>query len=477
MITRTLTATKPARARPIDVVAQADYKKWLKVQSETSRAWLANLDFKVKPGARTLVASGNNASSGLFILPDDHAPWAWSGLAATLPPGTYFLREPAGRSHLAAAPMADAAALGWALAGYRFTRYKETTAKPRRLVWPAAASRKAVTATATAITLVRDLINTPAGDMGPAALAAAARKLGRQYGAKVAVITGDRLLKQNYPTIHAVGRAAAEAPRLIDLNWGRPSHPRITLVGKGVCFESGGLDLKTAAGMRSMKKDMGGAAYALGLALMIMDAKLPVRLRVLIGAVENAVAGNAYRPGDVIVTRKGLSVEVGNTDAEGRLVLCDCLAEASRGKPDMIIDFATLTGAARVALGTELPALFANDDALADDLLAAGLETVDPMWRLPLHDNYRRQLKSSIADLNNIGPGGYGGAITAALFLEAFVDGKIPWAHFDVMAWTSGSRPGRPEGGEAMGLRAVHAMLEKRYAAKPARAGVRKSRK
>ena len=310
--------------------------------------------------------------------------------------------------------------------------------------------------------------------MGPKELAAAARKLAKTHKAQITVTSGDQLLKQNYPTIHAVGRAASDPPRLIDLRWGNVRHPKITLVGKGVCFDSGGLDIKSSAGMRYMKKDMGGAAHALGIASMVMAAKLPIRLRVLIGAVENAISGNAYRPGDVIKTRQGLTVEVGNTDAEGRLVMSDCLTEACREKPEAVLDFATLTGAARVALGTDLPALFSNNDGLAKDLLDASEKSVDPIWQLPLFDDYRGLLKSDIADLNNISTGGYGGAITAALFLQAFVDDKTPWAHFDLMAWNTQSRPGRPVGGEAMGLRAVYSMLEKRYARAPRKSNARR---
>jgi leucyl aminopeptidase len=310
-----------------------------------------------------------------------------------------------------------------------------------------------------AIYLVRDLINTPAGDMGPAELAQAATKLAERHKARISVITGAALLKKNYPAIHAVGRASSRAPRLIDLRWGAKG-PRVTLVGKGVCFDSGGLDLKAAAGMRLMKKDMGGAAHALGLASMIMAARLPLRLRVLIPAVENSVSGDAFRPGDVLPTRKGLSVEIGNTDAEGRLVLCDALAEADSEDPELIVDFATLTGAARIALGAELPAMFCNDDGVAEALLAQGLAAQDPVWRLPLHAPYRRLLDSQVADINNISSGALGGAIMAALFMSEFVRPKTPWVHLDIMAWNPSSRPGRPEGGEAMGLRATYALIE-----------------
>jgi leucyl aminopeptidase len=330
-------------------------------------------------------------------------------------------------------------------------------------VWPDAADRAAVQRTAEAIYLVRDLINLPANDLGPAELADAAEKLARRHKAKCRVIVGDELIEAGYPAIHAVGRASVRAPRLIDLTWGRKSHSKVTIVGKGVCFDSGGLDIKPSSGMLLMKKDMGGAAHALGLAHMIMAAGLPVRLRVLVPAVENMVSGDAFRPLDVLRTRKGLTVEVGNTDAEGRLILCDALAEACREKPALLVDFSTLTGAARVALGPDIPAMFSNDDALADDLAAAGRAVSDPVWRLPLHQPYRKGLDSKVADIGNVASGGFAGAIVAGLFLEAFVEPGIPWAHFDLSAWNFSARPGRPEGGEALALRAVHAVIARRF--------------
>tara|TARA_B100001123_G_C15074181_1_gene932868 strand:- start:149 stop:1006 length:858 start_codon:yes stop_codon:yes gene_type:complete len=283
------------------------------------------------------------------------------------------------------------------------------------------------------------------------------------HKAHVSIIAGKDLLKKNYPSVHAVGRAAIQEPRLIDIAWGNVSAPKVTLIGKGVCFDSGGLDIKPASGMLKMKKDMGGAAQVLGLAHMIMDSALAVRLRVLVPAVENAISGNAFHPLDVLDTRKGLTVEVGNTDAEGRLILSDALAEAAREKPEMIIDFATLTGAARVALGTDLPALFCNDEQLAAALLSQGSHTADPFWRMPLWEGYKTHLSSNVADLSSTGSVPFGGAITAALFLEHFVEPDIPWAHIDLMAFNNNTRPGRPEGGEAQGIRAVYAMLKKRY--------------
>ncbi len=301
--------------------------------------------------------------------------------------------------------------------------------------------------------------------MGPPELAVAAAQLADKHRAFYRVIAGDTLLAENYPMIHAVGRAAGPGrePRLIDMRWGDPAAPKVTLVGKGVCFDTGGLDLKPASGMRLMKKDMGGAATILGLADAVMTARLGVRLRVLVPAVENAVAGNAIRPLDIVKTRKGLTVEIGNTDAEGRLILCDALAEADGEKPRLLIDFATLTGAARTALGPDLPALFSNDDELAEDLLRAGKAQSDPLWRLPLWADYRGMYKSKIADLNNVSESPFAGAIQAALYLEDFVSPTTPWAHIDTFAWNGTSRPGRPEGGEALGLRAAYAMIAARF--------------
>jgi len=312
---------------------------------------------------------------------------------------------------------------------------------------------------AQAVRLVRDLVNTPTEDMGPEQLSDAAREQAELFGGEFDEWVGDELLAQNFPAIHAVGRAAARPPRLLEINWGNPRHPRVAIVGKGVCFDTGGLDIKTAEGMRLMKKDMGGAAHALALARLVMQRELPVRLHCLIPTVENAISGNAYRPGDVVRTRKGLNVEIGNTDAEGRVILCDALAYAVEQKPRTIIDFATLTGAARVALGPELPVLFCNDEKLAAKLLARSVELDDPMWRMPLWRNYRRFFDSDIADFNNSGRGGFAGSIVAALFLDYFVPDTVAWAHFDVFSWNDVSRPGRPLGGEAQGLRAVLAAL------------------
>ncbi len=441
---------------PIQIVAP-DYERWLKRQSRQAKTWLGRVGFSGKPGASAVVPNEDGTMAHAVFVPEPNGgPWAWSMLAGSLPPGSYRLDDAEGLD-------VDQAALGWALNGYEFTAYREPRRNMAELVWPKGADRAAVTAAAEATFLVRELISTPAGDMGPTALAKAARTLASKHGARVVTTVGDKLLAANYPSIHTVGRAAADAPRLIDLRWGAVDGPKVTLVGKGVCFDSGGLDIKPSAGMRLMKKDMGGAAQVLGLASMIMDAGLPVRLRVLIPAVENAVAGNAFRPLDVIRTRAGTTVEVGNTDAEGRLVLADCLTEASREKPALLLDFATLTGAARVALGTELPALFTNDDAVAEAFHRHGAETYDSVWRMPLHAPYRSLLESNVADLSSTGTTGYAGAITAALFLKEFVGPGVAWAHLDIMAYNTSSRPGRPEGGEAMGMRAAYAVIAERF--------------
>ena len=380
-----------------------------------------------------------------------------AGLPAALPEGSYRLD--------AVPDGADPTrlALGWALATYAFTRYSAKTRPAAALVWPEGADRGRVERLAAAVFLARDLANTPAGDLGPEELAAEAVRVAKAAGARHRVIVGDDLLAENYPTIHAVGRASARAPRLVDIVWGDPAAPKVTLVGKGVCFDTGGLDLKTASGMRLMKKDMAGAAIVLGLAQAIMDAGLPVRLRVLLPCVENAVSGNAMRPLDIVRTRKGLTVEIGNTDAEGRLILCDALAEASTEKPELLVDMATLTGAARVALGPELAALFCNDEALAQGLLDAAAAEEDPMWRMPLWRPYRKMIDSKIADINNVSESPHAGAVTAALYLQEFVDPGIPWAHLDVMAWNPQSRPGRPEGAEATALRALYAHIAQRF--------------
>lgn len=426
---------------------------WVKGEAPSVGQWVRSSGFTAKPGSVCLVPGADGGLAQVLVgIEEGLDRWSIASLPAALPKGDYKLAESVDGNE------AEAACFAWAIGAYRFQRYKKRDGHVARLMWPAGVDRAAIRRTVSGLTLARDLINTPAEDMGPPHLAEAAKAVARGHKAKFNVIVGDDLLKKNYPAIHAVGRAAARPPRLIDLAWGS-SGPRLNLVGKGVCFDSGGLDLKTAGGMLLMKKDMGGAALMLALAQMIMDAGLKVRLRLLIPAVENAVDGNAYRPLDVIRTRKGITVEIGNTDAEGRVILCDALAEAQSDKPDLILDAATLTGAARVALGPDLPALFCNDDDVADALLRHGRAEDDPLWRMPLHKGYRRLLDSKVADINNVSDGPYAGAITAALYLQEFIDPGTPWAHIDTMAWNTRDRPGRPEGGEALGLRALFSFV------------------
>ena len=450
---------RDSKTIPVTPVETEVFEAWLKKEPAEINNWVQSSGFSARPGEISLVSGATGILGRVLLGVDNHAGiWDYAGLPAALPAGSYRIDARMGSNG------ATAAATGWALGCYRFEKYKSVkSSKPATLVWPANADRSRVKAMQSAVTLVRDLINTPAEDMGPSELATEARKLGRKFKAVVSVVIGESLLRKNFPTIHAVGRASDDPPRLIDLRWGRRSDPKVTIVGKGVCFDTGGLDIKPAPGMLRMKKDMGGGAHALALASLIMELKLKVRLRVLVPAVENNIAGNSYRPLDVIKTRKGITVEVGNTDAEGRLVMCDALAAADSENPEMIIDFATLTGAARVALGTDLPALFANQDALAADLEKAGTNVDDPVWRLPLWRPYRKLLQSKIADINNVSEGGFGGAITAALYLQEFVSATTPWAHLDIMAWNTTARAGRPVGGEAQSLRAVFEMLERRY--------------
>ncbi len=454
-----LSADGGAEAVPVFCLYKAQLEEWLGAQPPGVRTWLQATGFDGAAGQLALVP-GEPGTVACAVYGQDMSNliWSYAALAAKLPAGLYRLQGNLDEAE------ADRASLGWGMASYRFDRYRsgkaKDDAKAARLVWPTNARRARVEALLEGIFLTRDLINTPANDMGPAELAAAAQDLAVKHEATVAVIEGEDLLAKGYPAIHAVGKGSARAPRLIDLTWGSAG-PLITLVGKGVCFDSGGLDLKPSSGMLLMKKDMGGAAHALGLASFIMAQGLPLRLRVLIPAVENSVSGTSYRPLDVIGTRKGLTIEVGNTDAEGRIVLADALAEACRDKPDAIFDFATLTGAARVALGPELPALFSNDDKLASAILEASEAEDDPLWRLPLHHAYRSQLDGKVADLNNISSEPYAGAIIAGLFLECFVEEGIPWAHVDLMAWNSRARPGRPQGAEAMALRAAARCIEK----------------
>ena len=445
----------------IHLVTKDKFEAWLKPLSIGQRAALKAQKFEAKPFQVGIVPDGDGwFAAGGVGDPAKLTSWCLAKLAEDLPGGTYRLAdgEPGAALH------------GWQTAQYRFTRYlkpDDAQAGPRILLSKQAKGLDEAIAEAEAENLVRDLVNTPAEDMGPAALEAVCEKLAKTHDAKLQVVKGD-VLERDFPMVHAVGRAAARhhAPRLIHLTWGKEKHPVLAVVGKGVCFDSGGLDIKPASGMKLMKKDMGGAAHAIALARLIMTHHLPVRLHLLIPAVENAIAGNAFRPGDVLSTRKGLSVEIGNTDAEGRLVLGDALTKAGEDAPELVIDFATLTGAARVALGPDLPALFANDDDLAHELYEAGKAVDDPIWQLPLWGQYEDMFKSDIADIANAGEDGFAGAITAALFLQKFAPENAKWAHFDTFAWRPSPKPGRPKGGEALGLRAAFAVLEARYARK-----------
>ncbi len=442
------------------LVSPATLDAWLSTRSERVRIFVAAQGFKANADEVALLPGDGpgdwSAAAGVEAL----TPFALAVAAGKLPAGRYRLRGADG-----AAANAGAAGLGWLLAQHRFDRYKKANGDtgPRILLTgdPRGATEAVRLAEATA--LVRDLVDTPASDLGPAELAAAITAEGMAFGAKTVVTAGEALLDRNFPAIHAVGRAASRAPRLVDLSWGDATHPKLTIVGKGVTFDTGGLNIKPGGGMALMKKDMGGAAHALALARLVMQADLQVRLRLIVPAVENSISGDAMRPGDVLATRAGKSVEVLNTDAEGRLILADALALACEDVPDLLIDFATLTGAARVALGPALPALFTPDDTLAADFANAAQASDDPLWRLPLYDGYRDMLKSPVADLNNAPEGGFAGAVTAALFLQTFVTEGIRWAHFDTYAWNPAARPGRPKGGEALGLRAAWRLVRERF--------------
>ena len=443
-------------AIPIIPVRAASLAAWLDAQPR-SREWLSRTGFKAKPGTFAFLPGSDGKPEAIVAAPAEGPPvYAFAGLPTALPEGKYVLQL--------GQESPDDAALGWALGSYAFNAYREAKRAPATLVWPANADRAEVERISASVFLARDMINTPAEDMGPEHLAAAAKIVADAHGATLSVIVGDELLRQNYPTIHIVGRASHRVPRLIDLRWGKESAPKVTLVGKGVCFDTGGLDLKTHDGMLQMKKDMGGAAVMLGLAQALMAAGTPIRLRLLIPAVENSVNGNAVRPLDIVRTRSGKTVEIGNTDAEGRLILCDALAEADSEHPDLLIDCATLTGAARVALGPELQAMYCDDDAVANALLEAGMDTGDPLWRMPLWRPYRKELEGKCADLNNVAKGAFAGSIIAALYLAEFVSSTTRWAHLDIMGANPAPRPGRPEGGEATGMRALYAYLRQRYA-------------
>ena len=446
-----------ARGTPIWFIHAGNAETVLKGFGERERNFAAAAGFEAKPGKLLLIPALDGRLAGVLYgleKPDDLIdPFRPGQLSGLLPAGIY---------RFANAPHdLKLAVLAFATHSYQFTRYRKADDRKVRLVVPDGVDGEDVSRIAEGVALARDLINTPSNDMGPDELEKAARTLANQHDGKIDVVSGAKLEK-DFPLIHAVGMGSPRAPRLIDITWGKDSDPKITLVGKGVCFDTGGLDLKPSSGMLNMKKDMGGSATALGLAHMIMAAKLKLRLRVLIPAVENSVSGKSFRPRDIFKSRKGITVEIGNTDAEGRLVLADALALADEEKPELIADFATLTGAARVALGTDLPAMFTDDDTLATELSQIGLVENDPVWRLPLWKPYETLLDSKVSDTNNVSSGGFGGAITAALFLQKFVSAKS-WVHLDIFAWSNSARPGRPEGGELMTARAVYALLRARY--------------
>ena len=458
-------ASASSDARPLHVVRAEGFDAWRQAQLPAVGQWADAQTFTAASGSTLLLpGEGPGIAGAVLGVGDALDPFAYAHAPYALPPGDWRVEGPLVDDTLDnGLPDTDARhalQLGWGLGAYRFGRYKAPSRAPARLVFDADAETHDVLA---ACLRVRDLVNTPTEHMGPQDLESVVREFGQAHGARVAVVEGEALLEANFPAIHAVGRASHRAPRLIELHWGDDAHPHVALVGKGVCFDSGGLDIKTAAGMRNMKKDMGGAAHAIALAELVMARRLPVRLSLLVPAVENAIGPNSYRPGEVIATRKGVSVEIDNTDAEGRVVLCDALTYAGELQPDLLLDFATLTGAARIALGPDLPALYANDDALANDWLAAGERVRDPLWRMPLWPPYLRYLTSNIADIANGSGTPMAGSITAALYLQRFVPKDQAWAHLDVYSWNDSDRPGHPAGGEAQGLRAVYAMLKSRF--------------
>ncbi len=438
---------------PVRLIRKDALEAGLEPLSPLARGYAEAVGFTAKPGEVLAVPSAQGAVETLLVgLGAGEDPGVIGAAPQAAPPGLYQFEA------LSDVESAEAL-IAWARGAYRFTRYKAAAREPARLLVEADGAYAAASHAVDAIALVRDLINTPAGDMGPVAVEAAVRSVAEAHGADVTVTRGDALLEHNYPLIHAVGRAADEEPRLIELVWGEAAHPRIALIGKGVTFDTGGLNIKTGDYMRLMKKDMGGAAHALALAQWVMATQLPCRLHLLIPAVENSISDEAFRPGDILNSRAGLTVEVENTDAEGRLVLADALTRAREDEPALMLDFATLTGAARVAMGSDVAPFFTHDDTLAGQLEEGGRAAADPVWRLPLHAGYRRQLDSPIADLKNLGDTPLGGAILAALFLERFAGAETVWAHFDVYAWNMANRPQGPKGGEAQGLRAAYGML------------------
>lgn len=443
---------------PIYIVSHANYKEWKKNQIKPIQNWIQSSCFKPRPNKLLCIPDTKGDLASVLVIADqENTPWALGDCPGTLPAGNYHIAEKPHDTDV------DEYLLGWGLGAYQFLRYKNNKEKICRIFMDHAIDKNRLEALLSAISLTRDLVNTPASDMMPQHLLEHSQLLSKQFDTELKECVGGHLLTENYPAIHAVGRASVHEPILIEWSWGDPKHPIVSLIGKGVSFDSGGLDIKSSAGMRLMKKDMGGAAHVIGIAYAIMKLSLPVRLHVLIPAVENAISSNAYRPGDILKSRSGKTIEIENTDAEGRLILCDAITKAVENSPDILIDFATLTGAARVALGTEISAFFTNDKSIVNDLMKASETMQDPAWQLPLHKPYRYLLNSDIADISNCATGAFGGAITAALFLNEFVPITTRWIHFDVMAWNARSRPGRPKGGEAMGLRTIVEFLQQRY--------------
>jgi leucyl aminopeptidase len=452
---------KSARgAVPLHAVKADDLKRWLASRPKQEQDWLKAANFSAKDGELVLIPGRHGLAGAVLGLGKGTDKFALAQLSEQLPKGTYAFGD------IAEGYGGVNGVLAWILGTYVFGRYRKSGRREARLALPRGVDGEQASRIAEGLFLSRDLINTPANDMGPDELAAAARDLAKKHGAKISLVAGDDLLKKNFPLIHAVGRASVRQPRLIDVSWGKPGAPKVTLVGKGVCFDTGGLDIKPSSGMLMMKKDMGGAATVLGLAHMIMSAKLNLRLRVLIPAVENSVSGNAYRPGDIFTSRKGLTVEIGNTDAEGRLVLADALALADEEKPELMIDIATLTGAARAATGFELPPYFTDDEELSKEFMHHATDVQDFVWRLPLWRGYESAVNSSIADINNSPNYGFAGAITAALFLNRFVTEAKSWMHLDIPAWVDRPKPGRRNGAEGNTARALYALIAARYPAK-----------
>jgi len=459
-----LNEAEASGARPIWLVGEQGLRPWLDLQPPAVRSWVAAQGFQAEKHKLLVVPSPSGDGiagvvAGLGPTPDLSEPsiWTSAGLPDRLPPGRYRFAgtfSAVGATHLT---------LGWEYGSYRFTRYRKSTAEMPALVAPAGTDLEYVRLASQALGEARDLINTPANDLGPAELGEAVQRLALQHEAECRIIVGEELLRQNYPLIYEVGKGSAREPRLIDLRWGRRGLPQVTLVGKGVCFDTGGLDIKPSSGMILMKKDMGGAALALALARMLMDADAPVQLRLLIPAVENSISGRSYRPSDVLRSRQGLTVEIGNTDAEGRLVLADALTEADREEPALLVDLATLTGAARVALGPELPAIYSLPVELAQELREIGERESDPTWPMPLWSGYDDDLASRVADLNNVSNTPFAGSIIGALFLKRFVTRTRNWLHADVYAWNARERPGRPIGADPHTVRALYRLIRQRF--------------